>query len=329
MFEKEFRVYQINSKFIFVETIEKNAKDILDFFNDTDVYINMPTNGINSTYSYEVNDSLDTERDEEFYEEENEERIEEVDDEERSSQEYPIASYIKEPPHSSKRKFRWNRKGKRLTDSKKSSNAKSCGSTERSDSNLSLAENLVPENKLSKAQRLEVGYVLQGTIKYFNDPSLLWIEINNRDFSVELDKWCTQVESLYDPSELSKIGKGELACYYLQKLKEWVRVRVEEMYESEMGVADIRQRECLISTIDCGGHLKVKLGELRKCLPSYLNIQPNCIKAYLHYLKPYTSNEKEKEGEEKSKWSHECGFLMKAWIEYFDYTVKVSSRCTC
>jgi hypothetical protein len=97
MFEKEFRVYQINSKFIFVETIEKNAKDILDFFNDTDVYINMPTNGINSTYSYEVNDSLDTERDEELYEEENEERVEEVDDEERSSQGYPIASYIKKP----------------------------------------------------------------------------------------------------------------------------------------------------------------------------------------------------------------------------------------
>ena len=57
----------------------------------------------------------------------------------------------------------------------------------------------------------------------------------------------------------------------------------------------------------------------------------------MHYLKPYACNEKGDEGEdevteeseverkETIKWSDECAFLIKAWIEYFDYTVKVSS----
>ena len=94
MFEREFRVYHINSKFIFIETIEKNAKDILDFFNDTDTYINMPMNGTYpSTCLYEVNYQLGSEKGEEETEEEVE--AEEVDNEDRSSQDYPIASNVK------------------------------------------------------------------------------------------------------------------------------------------------------------------------------------------------------------------------------------------
>jgi len=334
MFEREFRVYHINSKFIFIETIEKNAKDILDFFNDTDTYINMPMNGTYpSTCLYEVNYQLGSEKGEEETEEEVE--AEEVDNEDRSSQDYPIASNTKEEATTlSKRKSKRNKREKqhsekRLFDKTKNK-TKSCESSERSDSNFSLTENLVSNS--SKVARLDVDYVFQGKITYAKDPSCLWVQINDRKFSNELADWCSQVESLYDSIELSKLCEGELACYHHQKFNVWARVRIEKLFHSE--IVDMRQHECLISPIDFGGYFKVKLGELRKCLPCFSNIEPNCIKAYLHYLKPYGCSEKEKE-EEKTKeneserketfqWSDECAFLIKAWIEYFDYTIKVS-----
>jgi hypothetical protein len=328
VFEKEFRSYQTNSKFIFIETIETNAKEILNFFNDTDAYTDMSINEMNSTCIYEVSnrmlDPFDTEKDEE----ENEEAIEEV--EERANQDYQIASTFNQPNSFYKRKLNRNSRERNqiekiLYDARKNLTEKTFASTVRSESNFSLAENLVSDSTPNKAARLDVGFVFSGKINYVKNPSCLWVQLNERNFADELEVWCSQVESLYDSSALSKICEGELASYHHQKLDIWVRVRVEKLFEL---VGDIRQRVCLISPIDYGGYFKVKLGELRKCLPRLLNIEPNCIKAYLHFLKPYTCNEEEGEEDdevrETSKWSDECAFLIKAWVEFFDYSVKVS-----